>query len=121
MKSIVLVSAAFLVFIGCATSTIITGKNFDMTKSEKIQKGVTTKLEVMSLLGQPFQKTVSNSIEVWTYQYTKAVGKATSLVFTTNATGQAYYKSLIVTFDSTNVAQSVSSTVSGDPALEFEK
>jgi outer membrane protein assembly factor BamE (lipoprotein component of BamABCDE complex) len=121
MKLRVLPSVALWLFIGCATSTIITGKNFDMNKADKIQKGLTTKQEVLSLLGQPFQRTLSNSVEVWTYQYTKAVGKATSLLVTTNATGQAYYKNLTVMFDSTNVAQSVSSTVSGDPALELEK
>ncbi len=110
-----------LLVLGCATSTIITGKDFDIAQADKIQKGITQKHEVTSMLGEPFLRTSGDSVEVWTYRYTKAVGKASAFLTTTNATGQAYHKSLVVTFNSKNVVQSVTTTVSGDPAIYLEK
>ena len=107
--------------VSCATSTIITGQDFNTTNIDKIQKGKTTKQEILGMFGQPYIKTVNSFGETWTYQYLKAVGKATSFLITTNSSGQSYQKNLAVTFDSVGVTQTYNYTVSGEPALYQQK
>jgi Periplasmic protease len=106
--SLVLVS-----FIGCAVSTFVTGNDFDMSKISRINKGETTKQDVLELFGQPYIKSSNNSFEIWTYQYIRSTGKATSFLVVTSASGQAYYKSLSITFDLNGKVQSFTQSVSG--------
>jgi len=120
--------SAFVAFIlvllmSCATgsSSIITGKDFDATHVDKVQKGKTTKNELLTLYGQPYGKSVQGSTEVWTYMYMRSEGYASVGCGSGNVTGQSFQKNLSVEFDSTGVAQSVNYSVSGDPNIYKKK
>jgi outer membrane protein assembly factor BamE (lipoprotein component of BamABCDE complex) len=104
-------------FWGCATSSYISGKDFDMSKVQKIEKGVTTQNEITSWFGQPQSKYLMNNLEIWTYMYVQGQAKATSYVFTMNIKGQSSYKSLSITFDKNKIVQSVSSQVSDNTPI----
>lgn len=84
---------AVLVVIGltaCASSRVTTGVNFDDKQITHIKKGETTKEQLVTLLGQPFNKSIidANS-EKWVYLYTDVTSKAQSYVFAmkVNTTG----------------------------------
>ncbi|TVP15377.1 hypothetical protein [Shewanella sp. KCT] len=68
--------------VGCATSRMTTGANFNEQLVPQIVKNKTTKQELVGLIGQPFNKAIltSNS-EKWTYFYTDVTSKAQSFVF----------------------------------------
>jgi outer membrane protein assembly factor BamE (lipoprotein component of BamABCDE complex) len=97
-----------LVFFGCATSKYISGRDFDMSKVEKIEKGVTTQNEIINWFGQPQSKSLIYNSEIWTYMYIHSQAKATSYIFTMDVKGQSYYKSLSITFDNNKIVQGVS-------------
>lgn len=61
---------------GCATKTIIAGREFDAAKVSDIQKGVTTADELKSLLGRPLTTSVQPDGVVWNYYWKD--GKATT-------------------------------------------
>ena len=76
MKEICLIILSALL-IGCATM----GTKIDENKLTQIKEGVTTKKEVIALLGPPF--TVSLTSEgktLMTYSYTKATAKGSSFI-----------------------------------------
>ncbi|MDP2705507.1 MAG: hypothetical protein Q8O71_03920 [bacterium] len=50
---------------GCVTA----GKNFDISRAAAIQKGVTTKNEILTMFGKPYSKSQSSVGETWMYQY----------------------------------------------------
>lgn len=118
-----LIAFLLVLLMSCATgsSSIITGKDFDATYVDKVQQGKTKKDELVSMYGQPFSRSVQGSTEVWTYMYMRSEGYASVGCGSGNVTGQSYQKNLTVQFDSSGVAQSVSYTVSGDPALYQKK
>ena len=62
--------------VGCATTSLNENYgNFNLTQENvaKIQKGVTTKEEILSLFGQPMSKIQNSSLgEMWTYAHTKS-------------------------------------------------
>ena len=67
---------------GCATSRMTTGANFNEQQVPQIVKGKTTSSELVSLVGQPFNKAILNAnSEKWTYFYTDVTSKAQSFVF----------------------------------------
>ncbi len=100
---------SLLILFGCATSRYASGRDFDMNIVEKIQKGVTTKNEIINWFGQPQSISLINSSEIWTYMYIRSQAKATSYIFTMDVTGQSYYKSLTITFDGNNIVQGITS------------
>lgn len=124
-KNAVYITVAFILVLlmSCATgsSSIITGKDFDATYVDKVQKGKTTKNELLSLYGQPYGKSVQGSTEVWTYMYLRSEGHASVGCGSGNVTGQSFQKNLSVEFDSSGIAQSVNYSVSGDPSLYNKK
>ncbi len=62
---------------GCATKTITSGREFDVTKIASIQKGTTTSEELIRLLGPPFTATQQPAgVVIWDYTWKK--GKATT-------------------------------------------
>jgi outer membrane protein assembly factor BamE (lipoprotein component of BamABCDE complex) len=66
-----------LFLIGCATS----GRKIDQTAVERIQKGVSTKADVRSLIGAPDQVTkTSAGNEVWSYHYTRVTAKGENFI-----------------------------------------
>jgi len=117
MRQYTLSFAFALVSIACATSVMTVGRDFDITKVDQIQKGKTTQQEILNMFGVPWSKTTQEDSEIWSYGYTKSVGRATSFIVTTSATAQAYSKNLIVTFDSLGITKSFSHTVSGDTTM----
>lgn len=67
--------ATFL--IGCATI----GTRIEQDKIEQIKEGVTTKEEVIALMGQPpIQTLTSDGETIMTYMFTKAKIRATSFI-----------------------------------------
>jgi outer membrane protein assembly factor BamE (lipoprotein component of BamABCDE complex) len=105
--------------MSCATgsSSIITGKDFDATYVDKVQKGKTARDELLTLYGQPYGKSFQGSTETWTYMYLRSEGYASVACGSGNVTGQSYQKNLTVQFDSSGIAQSVNYSVSGDPNI----
>ena len=97
-----------LVLFGCATSSYISGRDFDMSKVEKIEKGVTTQNEIINWFGQPQSKSLMYNSEIWTYMYMYSQAKATSYIFNMDVQGQSNYKSLSITFDTNKIVQGVS-------------
>lgn len=86
MKNLFLATivAASLIIVGCATSSYSVGKNFASENVSKIVKGKTTKVELISLFGQPFSKSViSSSGEKWVYTYSAGTASAQSYLVTT--------------------------------------
>ena len=96
-----------LVFGECATSKYISGRDFDMSKVEKIKKGVTTQNEIINSFGQPQSKSLIYNSEIWTYMYVTSQAKATNYIITMDVKGQSYYKSLSITFDNDKIVQGV--------------
>jgi outer membrane protein assembly factor BamE (lipoprotein component of BamABCDE complex) len=97
MKKMVVVSVMLMftvLFVGCASS----GKQFDTTHVNDIQKGVHSKADILAWFGEPFSKvpltgSPMNCVERWTYVYAHAVGFGTvtesrSLVVDFNANGK---------------------------------
>jgi outer membrane protein assembly factor BamE (lipoprotein component of BamABCDE complex) len=62
------------VLIGCATI----GKPINESQVSQLKDGVTTKQEVISIMGEPFDKTITDSgDEKWTYVYSVIQGRLT--------------------------------------------
>jgi len=81
--------------IGCATRTNISGSDFDISKAAAIKKGVTTTDELISLLGQPYDKSVKSADEViWLYEWAKATSTASMGWNSPNIVTDGYEKKL---------------------------
>lgn len=90
---------ATLALSGCASANFSSGVPFDTTKVSSIQKGVTTKAEVVSWFGQPFTKSVSGADgEMWVYIYSTGTSKARSMVFTVDVETTGRMQKLEVLF-----------------------
>lgn len=73
MKKIILGAMAAIMLSGC----VYTGTNFDESKLANVQKGITTKQEVISYFGKPSTTTVDsegNEMLMWTYSIGSAFG-----------------------------------------------
>lgn len=71
MKTALLMSIALLT-VACSSPTRdwSVGTDFDLSKAEQIEKGATTKEEVVMLFGEPYSKSVlSANSEKWMYVY----------------------------------------------------
>jgi outer membrane protein assembly factor BamE (lipoprotein component of BamABCDE complex) len=68
-----------VLFVGCFS----TGNKeiMDVSKTDQIQKGKTTKEEARILLGDPNHTTIMPSgEEIWVYSYTRATARPTSFI-----------------------------------------
>lgn len=73
MKKLVIGFLMSMVLSGC----VYTGTNFDESKLANVQKGQTTKQEVISYFGNPSTTTVDsegNELLMWTYSIGSAFG-----------------------------------------------
>lgn len=62
-----------LLILGCAARSTVVGRKIDPQRVAKIQKGVTTRQEVVNLLGSPDQlQRASNGEVTMTWMYTEA-------------------------------------------------
>ena len=67
MKHYVVLTAVLLILAGCAATT---GRRFDSSLVDNIQKGKTTKQEIRKWFGEPVSASVDSSgSEVWRYSY----------------------------------------------------
>ena len=74
----ILLTIITVALAGCATKTITTGREFDVAHINSIKKGVTTSGELISLLGQPLDKSVLSANEVvWGYSWKKVTYQTT--------------------------------------------
>ncbi len=81
-----------IVLLGaCAT----VGKPFDDSQIKDLKKGVTTKLQVLEMLGLPFKEGVENGLDTWTYF------EKENALFSSNLE-----KDLVISFDKNNVVKS---------------
>lgn len=86
-----------LTLVGCATRTDIAGSEFDTSKIPNIKKGVTTSDELLSLLGNPGEKSVRTADEVvWKYEWIKSTSRTTMGWTGPNVVVNGYQKSLQV-------------------------
>jgi outer membrane protein assembly factor BamE (lipoprotein component of BamABCDE complex) len=90
MKRIIIL-LCLLIFSGCAT----VGRDFDIAFVKKIEKGKTTKQEIINSLGLPFRKGIDNGDLTWTYVYNKW-----------SAGGTTYSKDLYIIFDKYGIVRS---------------
>ena len=82
MKKLVCSIMLILLASGCAPS----GHKLDFVKLQQIEEGVTTKQEIISLLGDPTFITLNpEGSEIITYHYVQAKGKARNFVPVINA------------------------------------
>jgi C-terminal processing protease CtpA/Prc len=102
-----------VVLVGCATSVITKGVDFNDTRVDDVIKGRTTKSEVFNLFGSPYQKTVTDSTEIWVYSYMKSSAAASSVLNVTTVKGDVLEKNLTLSFDSLGIVRSVSYISSG--------
>ena len=73
----VLVALVCMVLVGCAT----TGTKIDQSKIGQIKEGVTTKEEVITLMGKPFmQNLTSDGKIIMMYQYAKVKNRAANFI-----------------------------------------
>jgi len=73
MKKLIFGAVIATLLSGC----VYTGTNFDESKLANVQKGVTTKQEVVSYFGNPSTTTVDsegNEMLMWTYSIGSAFG-----------------------------------------------
>src|SRR5258707_8939273 len=72
-----LMSVMFAALIGCATR-ITAGREFDISHINDIKKGITTSDELVSLFGQPLDRSVVSKNEViWEYSWKKTTSQTT--------------------------------------------
>ncbi|MZH02111.1 MAG: hypothetical protein F3745_01550 [Nitrospinae bacterium] len=82
--------ALCMLVVGCGT----VGKDFDSSKVEKIQKNVTTQLEILEWFGVPYKEGTENNHTMWTYQ-----------LDTWQAIGEGISKGLVILFDDKNIVK----------------
>jgi multidrug resistance efflux pump len=73
MKKLITGTLMAMILSGC----VYTGTNFDESKLDNVQKGQTTKQEVISYFGNPSTTTVDsdgNELLMWTYSIGSAFG-----------------------------------------------
>ena len=74
----ILMAVVGVALAGCASKTITSGREFDVSKISSIHRGITTSDELARLLGQPFSKSVQSADEVvWNYMWGKGTATKT--------------------------------------------
>ncbi|MFH1396985.1 MAG: hypothetical protein ABIH27_00350 [Candidatus Omnitrophota bacterium] len=72
-----IILAEFFSLVGCAT----VGIPIDQNKTSQIKESVTTKQEVIAILGKPYMKTLSSDGKIiMLYQYTKVKNRASNFI-----------------------------------------
>ncbi|CCQ90796.1 conserved exported hypothetical protein [Nitrospina gracilis 3/211] len=82
--------AGGVLLAGCGS----VGKDFDLSQTQHITQGATTKQDIQAMFGEPFRTGVQNGHPVWVYEKSvyRAIGDDTT-------------KSLIVEFDDNGVVR----------------
>jgi outer membrane protein assembly factor BamE (lipoprotein component of BamABCDE complex) len=110
--TILLLSAVFLT--GCAT----VGRKLDQSAVDQIKKGVTTRDQVIQLIGSPDQVTrTGDGLTTFQYMYSRASAKAVNFVPVVNAFAggvNVQNQMVMVTFGSDGVVSDIFSTYGGN-------
>ena len=97
MKGFIGVALAAIMLTGCATANYEMGKDFSSSLVTQIKKGETSHSQLLSLLGEPFGKTViSADEEKWSYFYSTTSSHAQSYVVTMDVKTTTHQKMLEV-------------------------
>ncbi|HAP67152.1 MAG TPA: hypothetical protein DCQ99_04980 [Nitrospinae bacterium] len=91
MRKIFALFLLLFIFSGCAT----VGEDFNIAFVKQIEKGKTTKQEIINSFGLPFRKGIDNGDITWTYVYNKW-----------SAGGTTYSKDLYIIFDKYGIVRS---------------
>jgi outer membrane protein assembly factor BamE (lipoprotein component of BamABCDE complex) len=101
--------AISLVIVGLLSGCVSVGRQIDQTSASKIEKGKTTKEQVVMLIGSPDQiMSRGNGEEIYYYKYTRATAKpATFIPIFGPLVGGAnvQHQMFMVTFDSNGVVK----------------
>lgn len=95
-----------IVVLGVCSGCYTMGRDFQGTKIQAVEKGVTTKSDVLNQFGAPHSKGIENGMETWTYSYYKfrLIGMET------------WAKDFTVGFDKKGVVQTYSYSSSFPPS-----
>jgi outer membrane protein assembly factor BamE (lipoprotein component of BamABCDE complex) len=106
-KSVWIIALLVVVSIlGCSRSY---GTKIDSEKLLTIKNGETTKAQVVSLLGQPNQKSMMDNKEIYQYMYTSISHNP----FNPFSGGSTENQSAVISFDERGIVESVSSSSGG--------
>ena len=76
MKKVLVSLLAIGLLVGCASS----GRKIDQSSTDRIERGVTTKSEVIANLGSPDQITRQNDTTIFLYRYSRVALKGASYI-----------------------------------------
>lgn len=111
MKSII-VMFVFAVLSGCVSA----GRPIDQNAVSQIKEGISTKDDVVRLMGQPYQISKrSGGLTEFTYVFVQASPKASSFIPVIGAFvggANVSQQTLVVAFDDSNTVKSFTSTTS---------
>ncbi len=103
-----------VVLTGCASS----GHELDQNKVSQIKKGVTTKTQVLELVGKPEEVAINDAGEsTWTYRYTHTSAQAQNFIPIVGAFDSGYdtqVQTTTVTFTTDGIVKSMSTGYGGD-------
>jgi len=69
MKNIAIIIACIVTLYGCVTTDKY-GTDFFMSDTMKIEKGTTTKADILNIFGEPYKKEITKGgAEIWTYSH----------------------------------------------------
>lgn len=113
MKKFLMMSAVAVALVGCASSGNQSLKNETAeTVASKITKGKTTKDQVRTAFGDPFETSFTdNGSVIWKYQLKKETADAVNYIPVVSAFHQSYSgtkKELIIMFDDNDRVKSYS-------------
>jgi len=84
---------------GCATSTVITGSDFNSSKVSRIQKGVTTTAQILYWLGEPYSKKPVSAVQtIWLYAWVRPTADPNVVPFGHRTIGTSGYKKTLCLF-----------------------
>ena len=78
--------AAALLFSSLGCANLVIGQPIEISKTQEIREGYTTKDRVQSLFGSPLRKVPGVSGEIWIYKYLDGRGRCQEL--TVSFTGE---------------------------------
>ncbi|HGO9497348.1 TPA: outer membrane protein assembly factor BamE [Aeromonas veronii AMC24] len=118
-----LIAATCIVFalVGCATANMEYGRDFSSAQVTQIKKGETTSSQLISLMGEPFNKSlISSNEERWNYFYSTTKSKAQSYIITMDVKTSTHQKTLEVLFKDGVVTNYVFNEGMNTPNIEIK-
>ena len=106
-----------LAFVGCASSLVTIGTDFDASRISLIEKGKSDKQVITRLFGTPPQKSSIDGKEQWHYLYLVARSDAISFASTSAIESDSRTKKLDVLFDTSGVVVSFDYNIPGSTDL----